>query len=205
MGEIGNFLDWFYYDIQRWTTEGGVLYISSSKHMVWWALLALVVSLFRQWLFFRFFFLKYLKENREFEERRGEEQISIPLLIFSVFGYKVIVAPFVEELLFRSPILWFLQQGRWLFAICLIPITATIFGLSHATNPKKQYTNKIFGGIIYGAITFSTYSLWPAIFTHLLWNFSSTIVWVAIGEERLYKFAESLQPKSNLLHRSQMW
>lgn len=87
-----------------------------------------------------------------------------------------IIAPVVEELLFRGAILRSLldweriSDTRWIAVV----ITAFLFSLIHL-NPV-QMPGAFIGGLIYGYVTIQTGSLVPAIVMHIVNNTSACVL-----------------------------
>ncbi|MBQ8866870.1 MAG: CPBP family intramembrane metalloprotease [Bacteroidaceae bacterium] len=91
-----------------------------------------------------------------------------------------LVAPWVEELLFRGAILQRLNRGRrspWRGIV----LSALLFGLIHV-NPAQVFF-AIPMGIALGWITVQTRSLWPAIIGHVV-NNSLSVVEMVTNESR---------------------
>jgi membrane protease YdiL (CAAX protease family) len=78
----------------------------------------------------------------------------------------VVVAPVMEELVFRGLLLQGLRR-HW-SAIPAVLITAMLFALFHA-NPW-QFMGPLFLGLLFGWLTIRSGSLWPAILAHALNN-----------------------------------
>ncbi|QFK72364.1 CPBP family intramembrane metalloprotease [Pradoshia sp. D12] len=82
------------------------------------------------------------------------------LYIFTI----TILAPILEELLFRAPLsIWANKLPGYLITLL---ISSVLFGLGHTEYP-------LFGfilGIVFGLVFRLTNSLIPAILTHFLWN-----------------------------------
>lgn len=95
-------------------------------------------------------------------------------LSYNVLGVvgMTLVAPWVEELLFRGAILQRLNQGRrspWRGIV----LSALLFGLIHV-NPAQMFF-AIPMGIALGWVTVQTRSLWPAIIGHVVNNSLSVV------------------------------
>lgn len=85
------------------------------------------------------------------------------------FGYSVILAPLVEEVLFRGAVLGCLRKyGDW-FAIIM---SALMFGLYHGNVGQFVFASLI--GVILGYLRVRTGSLLPGILLHLLNNLLPT-------------------------------
>lgn len=94
-----------------------------------------------------------------------EQNISI---IFYVYG--IIIAPILEEIVFRGYILKILKKYGTYSSIILSSI---IFGLFHGT--FTQAIPCIFIGIVFASLTTKYKSLLPSIIVHIITNFMSFI------------------------------
>ncbi|MDE3001197.1 MAG: CPBP family intramembrane metalloprotease [Gemmatimonadota bacterium] len=88
----------------------------------------------------------------------------------SALFHAAIVAPYVEELLFRGVILCGLLSNH--SRKCAIIWSSILFGLSHL-NPW-QFSPALLYGFVFAWWTISTGSLWPAVVGHALNNLLST-------------------------------
>lgn len=96
-----------------------------------------------------------------FQEAFGGERSA-----FGSFFLAVLVAPVMEELVFRGLLLQGLRR-HWPTAPAVL-ITAMLFALFHV-NPW-QFMGPLFLGLIFGWLTVRSGSLWPAILAHALNN-----------------------------------
>lgn len=90
--------------------------------------------------------------------------------IIAFFISIVIIAPILEELLFRGLILKAFRGMDDLFAAVM---SGVMFGLYHGNFYQAPYTTTM--GILLGVLTLRANSIKPAIFIHMLNNFISTI------------------------------
>lgn len=88
----------------------------------------------------------------------------------SALFHAAVVAPYVEELLFRGVILCGLLSNH--SRKCAIIWSSILFGLSHL-NPW-QFSPALLYGFVFAWWTISTGSLWPAVVGHALNNLLST-------------------------------
>lgn len=88
----------------------------------------------------------------------------------SALFHAAMVAPYVEELLFRGVILCGLLSNH--SRKCAIIWSSILFGLSHL-NPW-QFSPALLYGFVFAWWTISTGSLWPAVVGHALNNLLST-------------------------------
>ena len=93
-------------------------------------------------------------------------ETSFPSALF----HAAIVAPYVEELLFRGIILFGLLSNH--SRTCAIIWSSILFGVSHL-NPW-QFSPAFIYGILFAWWTISTGSLWPAVVGHAFNNLLST-------------------------------
>ena len=94
------------------------------------------------------------------------------MIILSV----IILAPFIEEVLFRGLIINELK-GKMPFVLVII-IQALIFGLIHGNWLQIAYASIL--GILLGLISTWSRSVWPAIILHISMNgtpFLSELLW----------------------------
>lgn len=107
------------------------------------------------------FFEQMYKESILVFEKALENKISGFMTI-------CIVAPIVEEILFRGVLLRGLLQSKFTKPLYAILISSIIFGLVHM-NPW-QFIGAGFLGAIFGYVYYQTKSLWLCIFLHVLNN-----------------------------------
>lgn len=77
-----------------------------------------------------------------------------------------IVAPFIEEFIFRGVI--FKTLNKNISIIWTIIIQAVFFGLFHGNLIQGTYATLL--GLVFGYITYKTRSLWPAVVMHMTNN-----------------------------------
>lgn len=115
----------------------------------------------------------YLNELLHLPDHMGEvfhAMLNSPIGIASV----VVLAPFVEELLFRGGIQGYLME-RWKNPAGSIVVASLIFGAVHG-NPV-QIPFAFVTGLALGWVYYRTRSLWPGIWMHFINNGSSVLLY----------------------------
>ncbi len=175
----------------NWLFGFDYLILPSFRSTCFYLTLAMVLCAMRVLVFLKFFYLPNAKQEKPSENTQ---------VLFGgifIFVTAISVAPFSEEIIFRGPILWFVQKSQYFFAFTAFILSTLVFMAGHAFDIIKRskfivYSNG-FGGVLYGALIMLTGSLWPSIFLHLIWNIFATVGVSIIGEERLAHCAQSLQ------------
>lgn len=91
-------------------------------------------------------------------------------------GYGVLVAPLVEELLFRGFLLP--PLARRLGGRAGVAVSATLFGMMHFSDPQAVPPLIIMGAML-GALRLASGSLWPALLLHVGNNAVAFVLLVA--------------------------
>lgn len=168
----------------------------------------LILFFIIEWIIFlRFFILPIKKHATHSENQHGAVRDSeeLPTKLINRLAVVAFMST-LEELVFRTPILLtILYTENPLFVAWGVNIImAIMFGLAHSGNSveysdgtiEKHTPSMIFhaalDGLLYGFLVILTRSLLPAIFLHILWNFSVELTNENI-EYKLVKFAETLQ------------
>lgn len=106
----------------------------------------------------------------------------------AIFVTLAILAPLLEELIFRGVILdGFLQRYSPRTAIVW---SSFIFGIAHM-NPW-QFISAFLLGLVIGWLYYKTRSLWPGIFLHFLNNAGAYIAATMLGEEEMTTGTEEI-------------
>ena len=92
-----------------------------------------------------------------------------------------IIAPFVEEFIFRGVIFKILNKN--ISALWSIIIQAILFGVFHLNLIQGGYASLM--GILFGYVTYKTKSIWPAIVMHISNNVFACIIPLIIPESVL--------------------
>ena len=92
-----------------------------------------------------------------------------------------IIAPFVEEFIFRGVIFKILNKN--ISALWSIIIQAILFGVFHFNLIQGGYASLM--GILFGYVTYKTKSIWPAIVMHISNNVFACIIPLIIPESVL--------------------
>ncbi|MDO8523434.1 MAG: CPBP family intramembrane metalloprotease [bacterium] len=184
-----------------WFLSGELFAFPAKEFYFWFSVVTLFILVIRWIVFLKYFYLPALEIFDNLESRYGVE-VDNSTVYDQVYG--MVIGPPIEELIFRSPILYLVLQEKIWLSILIAIIIAFVFGVGHRTN-KIEFSNgtKIpccrvgiwsacVGGLFYGLIVIVTCSLWPAIFLHILWNFSVLILEPLIGQNRLTYIAKKL-------------
>ena len=117
---------------------------------------------------------------------KGERKREFNLDIYHLFE-AIILAPFLEELIFRGPIFWFFKGFSMASLLVLISWSGIIFGLSHVIRKNKKnkkewkiFPNRIYIiriiiisavlGILLGILVILTNSLLATMILHAMLN-----------------------------------
>ena len=157
------------------------------KALSWLLFYAVFLSL--EWfIFLRFFCRSYRAEDLRRQRLHGGEikskNESGP---FNTF-YAIILAPIIEEFIFRLPVLNAHLEYGLVCGLFTAVIMGVVFGLVHLTNITRYSDgvelklswsaihNISIHGILEGILVIITGSLLPAIIAHSLWNASVLVV-----------------------------
>jgi len=84
--------------------------------------------------------------------------------LFQYIIYTVIIAPIMEEMVFRVPIsIW---MNRLIYFIVALLLSSILFALLHREYPLFGFVL----GVVFGMTYKLTKSIVPAIFVHMIWN-----------------------------------
>ncbi|MDO5088851.1 MAG: type II CAAX endopeptidase family protein [Leptotrichiaceae bacterium] len=108
---------------------------------------------------------KIIMENKKSDILYDYSSYNINIIIFSV----IIIAPIIEELMFRGVIMNDLKEYGYKSAVI---INSVLFGLSHIEISKVIMTTLL--GIIFSYVAYR-YSLKCSILLHVIWNLNSGI------------------------------
>lgn len=185
------YIDWLL------SINGGLRWESVAS-MLWFFVVATLFLAMCWAIYLRFFCLPSNEEVEKNILRYGE--LASPGKLYLISG--VILAPFVEELAFRGPVLWFFLNGDLWLAFGVILASALLFGLAHLTEPVEHVGgaktqrpwadiwNSCVGGLFYAVAVLVTGSLWSAIMLHSLWNLSVSF---CPEDGRLVQLARSMR------------
>ena len=90
-----------------------------------------------------------------------------------------------EELIFRTPLaLWAVmiapaiphRRLRWLAGLVVVVVTALAFAASHSEYGMWNMSSAAVSGLLFGAATLTTRSLWPAVIGHTLYDTAVLVV-----------------------------
>ncbi|MBS5823865.1 MAG: CPBP family intramembrane metalloprotease [Clostridium argentinense] len=127
--------------------------------------------------------LYLLLQNRKFLQHFDTmDEILNPLYqgnLFIIILTIGIVAPFVEEFLFRGIVYKTLSKNISISAV--IVIQGILFGIYHLNIIQAVYASLL--GIIFGFIKYKTQSLWPAIAAHIANNIMAVIIPTIAGDK----------------------
>lgn len=82
----------------------------------------------------------------------------------------VLIAPIIEEIVFRGLFLFSKENTNWKRLITLLIFSSLLFGFSHAVTDIQSGLYYSFMGLCFGFITYYTNSLYPAITLHIINN-----------------------------------
>ena len=188
----------------EWLNGLEYLYLPSRTTILFYLLLAVCFYGLRVIVFLKFIYLRCIAERTAKEEIHGLErdQSLLVKIGFCVIG--ILVAPFIEEAVFRGPVLWFVLRSQYVYAFAACITSSFIFMVCHMIETRGEYKdgtcvgytksmlyNIGIGGVFYGLIVVASGSIWPAIFLHMLWN--SNILFIILTEKWLNKCALALQ------------
>jgi len=196
------------FEYLSWLFKFEYLILPTGSSLVFYVSSAISAIIFRWIIFLRFLYLPLIEHYKKMEELHGRPRKSSLFSYLKFFILGVIWGPVSEEILFRGPILYFLVNNSLGYALIFIPLTSLIFGAIHYgqsgqvtyrdgirdSYSKISVTSCIIGGFVYGFLTLLSYSLWPAIFTHILWNISAGMMAFGfVDKNKLDKFAQAMQ------------
>lgn len=113
-------------------------------------------------------FLEQVDEQAPFLPRDTSE--------FRLFILVAITAGLCEELLYRGYLMRYLGSvmGAW-----ALPVHALAFGLAHAYQGPKGVLKTFVAGLLLGALTLGSGSLWPSVVLHAFTDFNAARVFRA--------------------------
>lgn len=85
--------------------------------------------------------------------------------------FTLVIASILEELFFRGTIFEAIRERYGNYVA--VGVTSVLFGLAHLFNNGASFvaiTNVVLAGMLFGALTVYSGSLWPAMIFHALWN-----------------------------------
>ncbi|MBI2065052.1 MAG: CPBP family intramembrane metalloprotease [Candidatus Yanofskybacteria bacterium] len=188
----------------EWLNGFEYLYLPSQTAILFYLLLAICFYGLRVIVVLKFIYLRWVAEESAKREIHGSKREWSLLTKILFYAMAILVAPLVEEIAFRGPILWFVLGSQYIYAFSACIILSFIFMVCHMIEPRGKYKDGTriryagsalystgIGGVFYGLIVVISGSIWPSIFLHMLWN--SNILFIILGEERINRYALALQ------------
>lgn len=103
----------------------------------------------------------------------GLKALTVGLLAYALSA--AIIPPFIEEMIDRGFIQSALQQLDY-GPLIAVSISSIIFSLSHYPVNSDVVGLSLVAGMLFGAITYRTHSVWIPFVLHGLWNFTTALL-----------------------------
>ena len=141
------------------------LWSEKAKRLYFWVIIASIGYIMADW---------NLEELLPFADWESEDLELLNQLVGNPIGIITasIVAPVVEEVVFRGAILRALLQKKWSPWIAIV-ISAAIFGIIHLN--LTQGVSAFVVGIFMGWLFYRTRSIWPGVILHMMNNTISSL------------------------------
>lgn len=150
---------------KRRYTNLSFLWNEKAKRLYFWVIIASIGYIMADW---------HLEELLPFADWESEDLE----MLRQVFGNPIglitasLVAPVVEEVVFRGAILRALLQQKWNPWVAIL-ISAAIFGIIHLN--LTQGVSAFVVGIFMGWLFYRTRSIWPGVILHMMNNTISSL------------------------------
>ena len=150
---------------KRRYTNLSFLWSEKAKRLYFWVIIASIGYIMADW---------HLAELLPFADWESEDLETLSRLASNPIGLITasLVAPVVEEVVFRGAILRALLQKKWNPWIAIF-ISAAIFGIIHMN--LTQGVSAFVVGIFMGWLFYRTRSIWPGVILHMMNNTISSM------------------------------